>query len=119
MPRVAHDYAGAGDAPAIADDADVTAIAANASRLAIDTLLGLEISEFPYAVYLIGLRKAWIFESPFETYPIDVGLPVAREAPQTLTPEEVKAEFLKIFQLFKADQDGTNSRAGSDQAPQT
>src|SRR6185295_12585117 len=54
VPRAAHDYAGSGDMPAIADDADVSAIAAHACRLAIDTLLDPENSEFPYSVYMIG-----------------------------------------------------------------
>lgn len=28
-------------------------------------------SQFPYPVYLIGLRQEWIFTQPFDTRPID------------------------------------------------
>ena len=43
--------------PLLALDADVGVIAAHATRLAIDTLLGSQPSQFPYSVYLIGLSQ--------------------------------------------------------------
>lgn len=55
--------------PFIADDADVTVIAAHATRFAID-IFAAEGSAFPQSAYAIGLRKAWIFEAPFDTWPI-------------------------------------------------
>ncbi|MES0881812.1 ThiF family adenylyltransferase [Roseibium sp. SCP14] len=57
--------------PFIADDADVSIIAAHATRLALDILQGEETS-FPNSAYAIGLKKAWIFEAPFDTWPIDL-----------------------------------------------
>jgi len=117
--RVARDYASSEDTPAIADDSEVSAIAAHAARLAVDTLLGLETSEFPFSVYMIGLRKGWIFESPFETYPIDVGVPVAEQVRETLTPDEITAEIQKVLELFRTDQNGTGASPRSDQASQT
>jgi ubiquitin-protein ligase len=115
--RAVTDYGGGPGAPAIADDADVTAIAAHAARLAIDTLFGAEVSGFPNSVYLIGLRKGWIFDSPFETYPIDVGPPSISDSHAELTPEETEAEFIRIFRLLREHQDGDSSGPAGDQTP--
>lgn len=57
--------------PFIADDADVAVIAAHATRFAIDILEGGETA-FPCSAYAVGLKKAWIFEAPFDTWPIDL-----------------------------------------------
>ncbi|MFQ5851380.1 MAG: ThiF family adenylyltransferase [Candidatus Binatia bacterium] len=57
----------------IASDADVTVISSHAARLALDALGGSEPSAFPQSVYLVGLRRAWIFDAPFHTIPIDIG----------------------------------------------
>ncbi len=51
------------EVPMIADDADVTAIAAHAARLAIDTLIPRVPSMFPVSVYMIGLSERWCFSS--------------------------------------------------------
>jgi molybdopterin/thiamine biosynthesis adenylyltransferase len=53
-----------------ASDADVSIISAHAARLAVDTLLERNPSQFPYSMYLIGLEQAWVFEAPFSTIPI-------------------------------------------------
>lgn len=53
----------------VADDADVSVIAGHVVRLVLDTLAATQ-SEFPQAAYAIGLRKEWIFEAPFDTWPI-------------------------------------------------
>lgn len=55
--------------PLIADDADVSVIAGQLARLALDTLTQSE-SAFPQSAYAIGLKKGWIFEAPFDTWPI-------------------------------------------------
>ncbi len=55
-----------------ASDADVTLIAANATRMALDILIKREPSDFPCSLYLIGLSQGWIFEQPFHTIPIDL-----------------------------------------------
>ncbi len=54
----------------IADDADVSVISAHLARMALDTLRPAAESDYPYSVYLIGLREEWIFQQPFETFPI-------------------------------------------------
>jgi molybdopterin/thiamine biosynthesis adenylyltransferase len=55
--------------PLIADDAEVTIIAAHITRLAIDILVREE-TIFPHSAYAVGLRREWIFNAPFETFPI-------------------------------------------------
>ncbi|HKY20386.1 MAG TPA: ThiF family adenylyltransferase [Vicinamibacterales bacterium] len=108
--RAANDYGGAEEAPLIADDADVTVLAAHAARLAIDTLLARTPSMFPNSVYLIGLSKGWIFEAPFDTYPIDVGQPQRTDA-GTDSPEAA-AEIATVIQLL-TDYQNAASPAGS------
>jgi sulfur-carrier protein adenylyltransferase/sulfurtransferase len=106
--RAANDYGGGPDVPSIADDADVTVIAAHAARLAIDTLIARDPSAFPNSVYLIGLANGWIFETPFETYPIDVGPPITvRNPAQALDPDAAKAELDRIKKLFSEREDAT------------
>jgi len=63
-------YAGA--AALVADDAEVAIIAGHLARLATDVLLRADYSAFPVPAYAIGLRKAWIFSEPFETWPIQL-----------------------------------------------
>lgn len=57
--------------PVIADDSDVSVIAAHASRMATDVLVSPNCSAFPHAAYVIGLVAGWIFAEPFDTRPID------------------------------------------------
>lgn len=54
----------------IANDADVSLIAAAATKLALDTLSAKQPSLFPYSMYLIGLANSWLFQAPFHTFPI-------------------------------------------------
>jgi len=55
--------------PLVADDAEVTIIAAHITRLATDILIREE-TIFPDSAYVVGLRREWIFSAPFETFPI-------------------------------------------------
>jgi hypothetical protein len=57
----------------IADDADVSVIAAHLSRFAIDLLARPDSTIFPYSAYLIGMAERWIFTAPFDVRPIDLG----------------------------------------------
>jgi hypothetical protein len=59
------------DAPLVADDADVTVIAAHMTRLVLDALLRSE-SVFPQSAYAVGLKSGWIFQAPFDTWPISL-----------------------------------------------
>jgi sulfur-carrier protein adenylyltransferase/sulfurtransferase len=63
----------AGDGAAlVADDAEVAIIAGHLARLATDVLIHPDESAFPVPAYAIGLRRAWIFSEPFETWPIQL-----------------------------------------------
>lgn len=67
-------YAGssADGAPLLADDAEVSIIAGHLARFVTDTLVRPQESAFPAPAYAVGLRKAWIFSEPFETWPIQL-----------------------------------------------
>lgn len=63
----------AGDGvPLVADDAEVAIIAGHLARLVTDVLIRPDDSAFPVPAYAIGLRRAWIFSEPFETWPIQL-----------------------------------------------
>ena len=119
--RATSDYGGGAAAPLIADDADVTVIAAHAARMAIDTLIGRNPSVFPNSVYMIGLAYGGngFFNAPFETYPIDVGPRSPLESPATMTPEERENEFNRIAELFKNHENATAPTEPNPEAPST
>jgi molybdopterin/thiamine biosynthesis adenylyltransferase len=113
LPRPAHRYGGELDAPAIADDADVTVMASHAARMAIDLLIPRDPSIFPHSVYMVGLAEGWIFGQPFDTRPIDVGPPLPE--PETVEDlEEAEAEFEFVKKLFSEYEDAASGgTAGS------
>jgi hypothetical protein len=92
-------------APLIADDADVSAIAAHAARFAIDLSIGREPSLFPHSVYAIGLGVGSVFDQLFQTFPIEVGPPPQTEGVPELSPEESAEEFARLMALLKARAD--------------
>lgn len=116
--RSTRSYATGGDgAPLIADDADVSVIAAHAARFAIDILVGREPSMFPHSVYAIGLGVGSIFNEPFDTSPIDVGPPPVAPSAVQLSPEETSAEIANIVNLYKALANETNPSSADHQTP--
>lgn len=60
------------ETPSIAYDSNVGMIATSLTNLIIDTALRKNPSEYPVPVYLIGMKKEWIFDQPFDTKPIAV-----------------------------------------------
>lgn len=66
------DYDTGSEVTHIAFDSDVGFVANALARLAIDTGLRRVPSEFPYPVYLLGMRQEWIFGQPFDTRPVAV-----------------------------------------------
>lgn len=83
--------------PLVADDAEVTIIAAHITRLAIDILVREE-TIFPHSAYAVGLRREWIFNAPFETFPIH--LETGGEWRQA-APYESSAELIALMaELF-------------------
>jgi molybdopterin/thiamine biosynthesis adenylyltransferase len=71
----------------VADDSDVAVVAAHAARMAIDVLVAPEASIFRHSVYMIGLRKAWIFEQPFDTWPIEVEHRLTETSTELASPD--------------------------------
>lgn len=65
-------YDGTEEQPLVAYDSDVGFVATALSRLVIDTALSRDPSEFPCSLYLLGMRREWIFEAPFDTRPLAV-----------------------------------------------
>lgn len=80
-------------APVIADDADVTAIAASAARLAIDTLLRRDPSYFPFSVYVIGLAPSELFTQAFDTRPIALPPPPPELEALVLSPAAAQEQL--------------------------
>lgn len=68
------DYAAGPDdqPPMIADDADVSIISGHLTGFAADALRAQGVSDYPNSVYVIGLRKLWLFEAPFDVRPLDI-----------------------------------------------
>ena len=87
--------------PLVADDGDVSVLAAHLSRMAIDILTG-PTSEFPSSAYAIGLKRDWIFAAPFDTWPIDF-LHEGRWGPEV--DENKDEELAKLAsELFPPDE---------------
>lgn len=63
---------GADGTPMVADDAEVSVVAAHASRFVIDLLVRPDGGIFPFSAYMIGLSSEWLFDQPFDTRPIDL-----------------------------------------------
>ncbi len=90
--------------PLVADDAEVTIIAAHITRLAIDILVREE-TIFPHSAYAVGLRREWIFNAPFETFPINLEAGGEWRQPATdKSSEELTALMGELFpDSFKAN----------------
>jgi hypothetical protein len=117
MPRPAHRYGSESNAPGIADDSDVTVIAAHAARMAIDLLIPRDPSIFPHSVYMVGLAGGWIFDQPFETHPIEIEAGPDEKAEEPLDAKDAKAEFDLIMQIFAKYKNAAASDSPSDQTP--
>lgn len=92
----------------VADDADVTVVAAHLARLAVDALLRAEDSTFEHSVYFIGMRKNGMFDCAFDTLPLDVGRPQVEAENVYLSPEKelsVDTELDRIFGGIDAGHD--------------
>ena len=81
--------------PLVADDAEVTTIAAHLARFVIDLLAHPAVSAFPSPAYAIGLRQAWIFSAPFETWPIDLDDATPWHLPQDAASAAEAIELLR------------------------
>lgn len=72
----------------VAGDADVSAVAASMTQFALDALLPAAQSQYPFAAYLMGYKKYWVFDQPFVTLPIDCSGASEPNGPETPLTEE-------------------------------
>jgi hypothetical protein len=100
-----HDYGVRGIAAEtlIADDSDVSVIAAHAARMAIDLLVRPDKTTFPHSAYVIGLATQWIFSEPFDTHPIDF-LPDGEWTSQ-FSPERTEEAVSFMSSLLESGKD--------------
>ncbi|MDB6035040.1 MAG: dinucleotide-utilizing enzyme involved in molybdopterin or thiamine biosynthesis [Verrucomicrobiales bacterium] len=83
--------------------ADVAIIAHHATRFVPDCFRPKEESIFPFSMYLLGLRKGWVFQQPFDTIPFQLEQPSAAAwtEPEDRAFDEEERDF--ILGLLKAD----------------
>jgi hypothetical protein len=93
----------------IASDAEVGQFAAILSRFVLDILLDRQPSEFPYSAYLIGFKKAWIFEAAFDTRPIDVQSIGGISASTGTADTDVRQQVANL--MLSISKESTNDRS--------
>ena len=88
----------------MASDADVSALAASMSQFALDTLSSATATDYPHSAYLLGFRRFWVFDEPFDTRPIDCsGVASAIDGANPLTQEDERALELLRRQLSESN----------------
>jgi molybdopterin/thiamine biosynthesis adenylyltransferase len=102
-------YGGGPDGTWVADDAEVSVVAAHLARLATDALARAADTIFPSPAYVIALRAGWMFTAPFETWPID--LPGATEWSPETTAASVEQSLALIRELMPAVADDDDQPA--------
>jgi hypothetical protein len=108
----AYDYDVAADPGLLrAFDAEVSQFAATLTSFALDTLLDRTPSEFPYPAYLIGFKRGWIFDAPFDTRPILVegGISETGDAPNVQERQQAAAVIADLIQQ-QIDADPSTTR---------
>lgn len=93
----------------IADDADVSVIAAHASRIALDTLMRPDASAFPHPAYVIGLTRAWIFDEPFEVYPVDFTAEGSWQDSE-ISEDQASEAIERVVSILKGDANADRTR---------
>lgn len=72
----------------VASDPEVSLMAAHLSNFSLDTLLKNEPSQFDMPLYLLGFKRAWVFESAFHVQPIAVDAPIRKRKDPNLKSED-------------------------------
>ncbi|MEQ8285735.1 ThiF family adenylyltransferase [Thalassospira sp.] len=79
-------------------DADVSVYSAHIAAFALDALTGVEPSNYDAHAYLVGLKRGWLFDGPFDARPIVVEAPI-RRALSTGKETAIESEFIQsLFQ---------------------
>jgi ubiquitin-protein ligase len=99
------------EAPLIAYDSNVGIIATSLTSLVIDTILQKNPSEYPVPVYLIGMKRMWIFTQPFDTRPIAVtGEGWKDEVPPT---DEASVAAVKLLLEKLSEKNSAKANSGT------
>lgn len=88
--------------PLIAHDSDVTFIATSLTRLVLDSISDRFSKEFKEPLYLIGMKKEWIFKGPFDTRPISLEYENWDDPVSDTTQEEIDSSVEQLLELIKA-----------------
>lgn len=99
------------DVPMHATDADVSVFAAHISAFALDALSDAEPSNYGEPAYLVGLKRGWLFDGPFDTRPIEVKAPV-RSVVAVRAETTVESDF--ITSLISGEHGETADTANDD-----
>lgn len=92
-----------------ADDACVTWVAGILTSFAVDVVLNEQEPDFPYPAYLLGFKKFWEFDQPFDTKPIaDPELLSDTTPEENLTEQDAKA-FESFQKLVKGRSNGASN----------
>jgi len=90
----------------LASDPDVAVVAGHAAGLALDTMLRAENSVYTNSMYLVGLRKGWVFDQPFHNVPVSMeGL--AEEKNETIDPEAESEGQKFLWELVEKETDAS------------
>jgi sulfur-carrier protein adenylyltransferase/sulfurtransferase len=98
-------------APLIAFDADVTQFAGVMTSFALDAVIERAEPVFPHSAYILGFRKEWIFEAPFDTRPISVEIEEVAESAGA-NEEEQKTVLAVLGAIAKQQTDANANSAG-------
>ena len=98
--------------PLVADDADVSVIAAHATRFATDILAQPDESIFPCSAYMVGLKEGWMFSQPFETHPITL-TPESWKSPKPIDQEAMKEAMDFMMSLIPKTEDKDEDSASA------
>jgi hypothetical protein len=96
----------------VASDADVSALAASMTQFTLDALSAGAESAYPVAAYLIGFRKFWVFQQPFDVIPIDCAAAMQLEQPEEPLTAQEQADLAKLTRALEvrssASDNGSN-----------
>jgi molybdopterin/thiamine biosynthesis adenylyltransferase len=110
--RDATGYDGDDRQPAIAYDCEIGQIACAMTQLALDTALQRIPSRFPNSAYLLGFRKEWVFDQPFDTRPIEVAGPDWMDT-RAISSDEHRNEMARILLDMVASANPANADSAS------
>lgn len=91
--------------PIIASDGEVGEFAYKLARFVIDSMLDPAKQEFPHSAYLIGLKRGWIFNEPFDTLSIPIKMPLTKASEKTDADPERDAAVQAILNMLTAKKD--------------